>query len=442
MTLDFHTERRQRRNRLRNRNRNHTYQTKSRLLIMLTMVIVLMVYSELVVLNNVSTTNNNNQVMMMMMMMVVVGATVSSSSSSTTALGEGTEESITATTAIGTVIGNTTTNNNNNNIPIQFDAPFGSYPNLLNISAEERNLFSPIIIYPKWVQSKRINARRSKKNYVNDKRQASEELASPEEILIKKQQRRRLKGRWLMKEHVIWFGRNLIGQIIQSNKMLKRWNIGKYDENRDGGMYVSDLFDDTTNKIDGYGGQRTIHLGIDLGGPVGTNIYSFSDGIIHSIGYNPLLGDYGNVIVIEHSWDTYDDNDNDKIDNTDESTTESTTTTTTNAASKKKKCWTLYGHLDESVLTTTRTTKHDSSRTATKRKQRRQSGDIIKKGEIIGRIGNIDENGGWIHSHLHFQVSMKPPDQPHDMPGASSIEDRNIALKQYFDPRYILGPIY
>ena len=419
----------------------------------------------------------------MMMMMMMMGATAtatsaaeeriggdggggrisSSSSSSTTAVGEVTEESTTAATA--TAISNTTTTTNNNNsniIPLQFDAPFGSYPNLLNISAEERNLFSPIVIYPKWVQSKRSRSK-SKRNgnnkneidyYVHDKRQASEELASPEEILIIKHQRRRLKeGRWmlllLLKERVTWFSRSLIGQIIQSKKMLKRWNIGKYDENRDGGMYVSDLFDDITNKIDGYGGQRTIHLGIDLGGPVGTDIYSFSDGIIHSIGYNPLLGDYGNVIVIEHSWDTYY-NDNDKIDkiddNKDESATESTATTATNGTSKKKKCWTLYGHLDESVLTTTRTTKHDGSRTSTKMKRpqqrRRQPGDIIKKGEIIGRIGNIDENGGWIHSHLHFQVSMKPPDQPHDMPGASSLVDRNIALQQYFDPRYILGPIY
>ena len=426
-----HTERRQRRNRLRN-------QKKSWLLtMMLTMMVVLMIYSEfVVVVNNICTTTNNQA------MMVVVGATATAT---------------TAATATATVISNTTTNNNSSNnsniIPLQFDAPFGSYPNLLNISAEERNLFSPIIIYPKWVQSKRSRSKRSRSNnkneidyYVHDKRQASEELASSEEILVMKHQRRRLKGRWL-NERVIWFSRSLIGQIIQSKKMLKRWNIGKYDENRDGGMYVSDLFDDTTNKIDGYGGQRTIHLGIDLGGPVGTNIYSFSDGIIHSIGYNPLLGDYGNVIVIEHSWDTYYNDKIDKIDdNTDESTTESTATTTTNATSKKKKCWTLYGHLDESVLTTTRTTKHDGSRTSTKMKRpqqrRRQPGDIIKKGEIIGRIGNIDENGGWIHSHLHFQVSMKPPDQPHDMPGASSLVDRNIALQQYFDPRYILGPIY
>ena len=34
-------------------------------------------------------------------------------------------------------------------IPLQFDAPFGSYPNLLNITEEERNSFSPVVVFPK-----------------------------------------------------------------------------------------------------------------------------------------------------------------------------------------------------------------------------------------------------------------------------------------------------
>mmetsp|Transcript_42608 Transcript_42608/g.46247 ORF Transcript_42608/g.46247 Transcript_42608/m.46247 type:complete len:200 (+) Transcript_42608:2-601(+) len=199
-------------------------------------------------------------------------------------------------------------------------------------------------------------------------------------------------------------------------------------------MYESELFDDVQNKIDGYGGRRTLHLGMDFGGPVGTNIYAFADGIIHSIGYNPLLGDYGHVIVIEHTWDSID-NDNDNADSISKSES-----TATSIDTKKKKCWALYGHLDEaSILTTNIDTKRT---TITTRQQRKKSGEIIKKGEVIGRIGDIDENGGWVHSHLHFQVSIRPPDQPHDMPGASSIGDRNIALNQYFDPRYILGPIY
>jgi len=351
------------------------------------------------------------------------------------------------------------------NIPLNFDSPFGSYPNLSNITAEERNSFSPIIIYPKWVQSKRKRRKRNNNattlnhHYVHDKRQANEELASPEQILRKKQHRQTRKNK---QPKLVWwrrvlafafpkrnnivrrFGRNIIDNlqqifVLRSNNeiKLKQWNIGKYDENRDGGMYESELFDDVQNEIDGYSGRRTLHLGMDFGGPVGTKIYAFADGIIHSIGYNPLLGDYGHVIVIEHNWDSID-NDNGNVDSISKS--ESTITTSIDANIPKKKCWALYGHLDEASILTTNT---DTKRTTiTKRQKLKQPGDTVKKGEVIGWIGDIDENGGWIHSHLHFQVSIRPPDQPHDMPGASSIRDRNIALNQYFDPRYILGPIY
>jgi len=169
-------------------------------------------------------------------------------------------------------------------------------------------------------------------------------------------------------------------------------------------MYESDLFDDLDNTIDGYGGRRTVHLGMDLGGPVGTPVHAFCDGIVHSVGYNPELGDYGHVIVVEHSWGG-------------------------DMNGEKKRCWALYGHLDESALTTTA-------------KAVIKPGDAVKKGQVLGRMGDIYENGGWINSHLHFQLSTKPPDQPHDMPGASSVQDRKQALLQYPDPRYVLGPMY
>ena len=47
--------------------------------------------------------------------------------------------------------------------------------------------------------------------------------------------------------------------------------------------------------------RRTVHVGIDIGAPINTPIYAFTDGIIHSVGYNPAIGDYGNVIVIQHN---------------------------------------------------------------------------------------------------------------------------------------------
>ena len=36
-------------------------------------------------------------------------------------------------------------------IPSSFDAPFGSYPNILNITPEEREIFSPVVFFPEMI---------------------------------------------------------------------------------------------------------------------------------------------------------------------------------------------------------------------------------------------------------------------------------------------------
>ena len=158
------------------------------------------------------------------------------------------------------------------------------------------------------------------------------------------------------------------------------FSIGKYDEYRPG-VYTTTLFK----------GIRNIHVGIDIGGPVGTPCMAFMDGIIHDFGYNSEAGDYGNVIITEH-----------KISG--------------------KSFWALYGHLDsESILN-------------------KNKGQLIKKSEIIGHFGDEDENGGW-EPHLHFQLSLVKP-ETHDLPGVVAKEERESALKKYPDPRLVLGPIY
>ncbi|KAG7366962.1 peptidase/aminotransferase M23 family protein [Nitzschia inconspicua] len=206
---------------------------------------------------------------------------------------------------------------------------------------------------------------------------------------------------------------------IQLHRMLpplNRYAIGKYDENRVG-MYDSDLFDNLDNTIDGYGGRRTVHLGIDLSAPVGTPVHAFASGVVHSVGYNPDHGDYGYVIVIEHHLQLLSSSHNNNNNNNNNN--QNTTTT--------RRVWALYGHLDKSTV---------------QRKESSRPGLPIRKGQVIGRLGDIYENGGWLAPHVHFQLSTKPPDQPHDMPGASSVEDRPTALLQYPDPRYVLGPLY
>ena len=44
-------------------------------------------------------------------------------------------------------------------------------------------------------------------------------------------------------------------------------------------------------------------------------------------------------------------------------------------------------------------------------------------------------------THLHFQLGMHPP-KTHDMPGAVAMANREEALSEYVDPRYVVGELY
>ena len=158
------------------------------------------------------------------------------------------------------------------------------------------------------------------------------------------------------------------------------FDIGRYDELRPG-MYSTDLFSD----------GRFLHVGIDIGAPVGTPCMAFDDGEISHFGYNPDDGDYGYVVITKHMIDG-------------------------------KSVWALYGHLNSKSI------------------EDKEIGQKISKGEVICWMGDKHENGGW-ESHLHFQLSLKEP-ETHDMPGVVSPDNRDQALEDYPDPRLVLGPIY
>lgn len=211
----------------------------------------------------------------------------------------------------------------------------------------------------------------------------------------------------------------------QRRRRTKRpiiYDVGRYDEDRRN-MYTSSLFtttntinnndDTTTNQQQQQQSSRTVHVGIDIGAPINTPIYAFTDGIIHSLGYNPAIGDYGYVIVIQHylSGGVQDDNPQQQQQHQQQEEGGGI-------------IYALYGHLSAKSIT------------------KKYVGQSIIKGQIIGFMGNAAENGGWIGSHLHFQCSVHPPSIPHDMPGVVSVEDRCMALMEYIDPRYILGELY
>lgn len=157
------------------------------------------------------------------------------------------------------------------------------------------------------------------------------------------------------------------------------WTVGRYDEDRV--VYTQALF----------GGERTVHVGIDLGGPAGTAVHAFADGVVVAAGTNPAPGDYGPTIVTAH--DLGD-----------------------------RPIWALHGHLSAPSLS------------------RSPVGRRFGAGDVLGWLGEPEENGGW-PPHVHFQLSWERP-ATHDLPGVVRREDRAEALRRYPDPRLVLGPVY
>lgn len=158
------------------------------------------------------------------------------------------------------------------------------------------------------------------------------------------------------------------------------YGIGKYNEKRPG-MYLADF----------YGGVRNIHMGIDISAPVGTEIYAFFDGEVFLFGNNSAEGDYGYTLITRQIFEGVE-------------------------------LYALHGHLSAGSL------------------ENKKVGQKFEKGEVIARVGDKTENGGW-NPHLHFQLSYKKPLIP-DLPGAVSEKDLDEALKIYPDPRLVLGKLY
>jgi 4-aminobutyrate aminotransferase-like enzyme/Ser/Thr protein kinase RdoA (MazF antagonist) len=161
--------------------------------------------------------------------------------------------------------------------------------------------------------------------------------------------------------------------------------IGRYDEPRL--LYTSSLFGNSSNPTDE---RRTIHLGIDLFVPAGSNVYAPLDGTIHTVAYNPAPLDYGTVVIVKHA-----------IDDAEE-------------------FFTLYGHLSRETL------------------ENVAVGQRVVKGQLLARIGAAHENGGW-PPHLHFQIIADLLEQNENFPGVAAASERQIWKALCPDPNLLLG---
>ena len=173
--------------------------------------------------------------------------------------------------------------------------------------------------------------------------------------------------------------------------------VGGYLEKRF--IYTTDLFTSSaatalipqTEDTYIYSGVRNVHIGVDVMCPADTSVYSFTDGVIESAGYNTAAGDYGGVVIVK-----YDINGRD--------------------------VWVLYGHLNRLDA------------------EAWKVGDSVKHGQIIARIGSKKDNGGW-EPHLHLQVQVTKP-RERDMPGVVSERDLERATEEFPCPMKLLGEAF
>jgi 4-aminobutyrate aminotransferase-like enzyme/Ser/Thr protein kinase RdoA (MazF antagonist) len=171
-------------------------------------------------------------------------------------------------------------------------------------------------------------------------------------------------------------------ELKQANAAV---GVGRYDEPR--ALYTSALFGDSVDPTDE---RRTVHLGIDLFVPAGSNVRAPLDGIIHAAADNQGLLDYGPVVIVKHLMDGAGE------------------------------FFTLYGHLSRESL------------------KALSVGQRVSKGQIFAKIGAVHENGGW-PPHLHFQVIADLLDLDEHFPGVARASERSIWKSLCPDPNILLG---
>ena len=116
---------------------------------------------------------------------------------------------------------------------------------------------------------------------------------------------------------------------------------------------------------------RSVHLGIDLCIKEETPIHAFADGIVFSVHDNNIDKDYGPTVILQH-----------ELEN-------------------GEHFYSLYGHLSLSCI------------------ENLSNGDNVRKGDLIGHIGDESVNGGWI-PHLHFQLMLSMFDETTNYPGVAT----------------------
>jgi len=176
---------------------------------------------------------------------------------------------------------------------------------------------------------------------------------------------------------------NILDEYLRENNV--EIGVGKYTEARS--FYAAKEF--LNNSIDGQE-KRTIHLGIDVFAPSGASIFAPIDGVVHQLQDNQSPLDYGPTVILKHQ------------------------------PENGPEFFTLYGHLGRECL------------------QQLQIGQVIKGGMPLAKIGNSNENGGWL-PHVHFQLILDLFDFDGNYPGVALPSVKNVWSSICPGPGLMLG---
>lgn len=155
---------------------------------------------------------------------------------------------------------------------------------------------------------------------------------------------------------------DFISEIQQKNPTALLAN-GYLERRR---FYTTDIYKRITESGSEY---RNIHLGTDFWVPAQTPVHTVFDGKVVILEDNNIPKDYGPTLVLEHNFDG-------------------------------QLFYTLYGHLSRESLAL------------------HKKGKQLQAGELIGFIGEPEENGNWA-PHLHFQILLDLMGNTENFPGVA-----------------------
>lgn len=169
------------------------------------------------------------------------------------------------------------------------------------------------------------------------------------------------------------------GALAESGRT---WGMGGYGEDR--------FFYEKSKLFRSAGEYRSIHIGLDIWLPAGTEIFAPLDATVHSFRYNDKFLDYGPTVILRHERGGV-------------------------------VFYTLYGHLSRLSLAGL------------------VEGKEIPRGQKIATLGTVHENGSW-PPHLHFQIIGDLGGRTGDYPGVVVPSERDTYLGMCPDPELLLKP--